>query len=67
LICCGSAAAYGETMNEDPASKRKIRVAFTQQQWQLLDRLKSEGRWGGKREDIVRNVFIDYVKQELGE
>jgi hypothetical protein len=54
-------------MKEDTANKRSITVAFTQQQWQLLDRLKSEGRWGGTREEIVRNVFVDYVKQELGE
>jgi hypothetical protein len=48
-------------------SNRKITVGFTQQQWQLLDRLKAEGRWGKTRDEIVGNVFRDYVKQELGE
>jgi len=47
--------------------RRKIKVAFTQQQWELLERLKAEKRWGGKREEIVVGVFRDYVKQELGE
>ncbi len=46
---------------------RKIKVGFTQQQWVLLDRLKAEKRWGGTREEIVHNVFRDYVKQMLGE
>jgi hypothetical protein len=60
-------------MNDDdpkkgnPGSNRKIAVGFTQQQWQLIDRLKDEGRWGDSRAEIVGNVFRDYVRQELGE
>jgi hypothetical protein len=54
-------------MNDDTSKKRKITVSFTQQQWHLLDRLKGERRWGDTREEIVYNVFRDYVKQELGE
>jgi len=46
---------------------RKIKVSFTQQQWLLLDRLKTEKRWGERREEIVVKVLRDYVKQELGE
>ena len=46
---------------------KKIKVAFTQQQWILLDRLKAEKRWGRTREEIVRSVFRDYVRQVLGE
>jgi len=46
---------------------RKVKVAFTQQQWLLLDRLKTEKRWGRTREEIVGSVFRDYVKQVLGE
>lgn len=45
----------------------KLSVGFTQQQWELIDRLKAEGRWGKTREEIVRNVLRDYVRQELGE
>lgn len=54
-------------MDNDKPTKRKITVGFTQQQWQLIDRLKAENRWGHTREEIVHNVFCDYVKQELGE
>ena len=52
-----------------PTQKRthRIKVAFTQQQWELLDRLKAEERWGASREEIVRAVLRDYIKQELGE
>ena len=52
-----------------PARKgrRKIKVAFTQQQWEMLERLKAEKRWGDQRAQIVLGVFRDYVKQELGE
>ena len=49
------------------ARGRKIKVGFTQQQWLLLDRLKTEKRWGDRREEIVVRVLRDYVKQELGE
>ena len=47
--------------------RHRIKVGFTQQQWQLLDRLKAEKRWGGRREEIVLSVFRDFVRQELGE
>jgi hypothetical protein len=45
----------------------QISVGFTQQQWELIDRLKAEGRWGDTREEIILNIFRDFVKQELGE
>lgn len=50
-----------------PAGRKKVTLAFTQQQLELLDRLKAEKRWGQTREEIVLAVFRDYVKQELGE
>jgi hypothetical protein len=59
--------ASGEPMSETQSNGRTISVGFTQQQWELIDRLKCEGRWGATREEIVRNVLRDYVKQELGE
>ncbi len=40
----------------------RIKVAFTQQQWQLLDRLQAEKRWGPRRADVVRSVLRDYAK-----
>jgi hypothetical protein len=55
------------TMSTTQPNKITISVGFTQQQWQLIDRLKAEGRWGATREEILRNVLRDYVKQELGE
>ena len=50
-----------------PEKTNIIKLALTQQQWIRLDRLKEERRWGKTREEIVLNVFRDYVKQELGE
>jgi len=47
--------------------KHRITVGFTQQQLELLDRLKAERRFGQTRSEIVLNVFRDYVKQEIGE
>jgi hypothetical protein len=57
----------GVPMSTTRPSDRKVSVGFTQQQWELIDRLKEERRWGATREEIVRNVLRDYVKQELGE
>jgi metal-responsive CopG/Arc/MetJ family transcriptional regulator len=54
-------------MSATQPSGRKVSVGFTQQQWELIDRLKDERRWGATREEIVRNILRDYVKQELGE
>jgi hypothetical protein len=63
-----SASIRRHALSDDAAAIRaKITVAFTQQQWLLIDRLKAEGRWGTSREEIIRNVLRDYVKQELGE
>lgn len=41
----------------------KVIVRFNQQQLQLLDNLKNEGKFGQKYEDIVVNVFREYVRQ----
>lgn len=54
-------------MKQGKKRAKKVKVAFTQQQWLLLDRLKAEKRWGETREQIVHSVFRDYVKQMLGE
>ena len=55
-------------MKKSPRPRiHRIKVGFTQQQWQLLDRLKGEKRWGERRQEIVLNVFRDFVRQELGE
>ena len=48
-------------------TKPRITVSFTKQQWELIDRIMAEGRWGATRAEAIRNIFRDYVKQELGE
>ena len=47
-------------------TSRKIVVKFTQQQLELLERLRKEKKFGEKYPDIVLNVFREYAKQELG-
>ncbi len=44
----------------------KIKVSFTQQQRELLERIRREGKFGSTYEEVVVNVFRDYVKQEPG-
>ena len=65
LAVCGTPHSKKEAVM--PEKTNIIKLALTQQQWILLDRLKEERRWGKTREEIVLNVFRDYVKQELGE
>ena len=42
----------------------KIKVKFTQQQLELLEKLRREGTFGNTYEEIVVNIFRDYIKQE---
>lgn len=44
---------------------KKLKVTFTKQQLELLDRLKGEDKcvFGKTYEEIVVNVFQDYVNQ----
>lgn len=44
----------------------KVVVKFNQQQLQLLDALKKEGKFGNTYEDIVVNVFREYIRQSFG-
>ncbi len=44
----------------------KLVVKFNQQQLQLLDNLKKEGKFGNNYEDIVINIFREYIKQTFG-
>lgn len=45
---------------------RKVKVAFTQQQMELLDKLKQERTYGEDYQDIVLAVFREYIEQEFG-
>lgn len=42
----------------------KVVVRFTQQQLQLLEKLKIEGKFGETYAKIVINVFREYARQE---
>ena len=46
------------------SKKTKIRMRFTQQQLEVLDRLKKEGKFGDAYPEIVLNVFREYTKRE---
>ncbi len=44
--------------------KRKLVIKFTQQQLELLEKLRKEKKFGEKYADIVLNVFREYTKQD---
>lgn len=55
-----------EYRNERPMEPRpaKVVVRFDQQQRKLLDLLRAEGTFGKEDGEIIRNVVLDYLKQE---
>jgi hypothetical protein len=42
----------------------KVTVRFDQQQRKLLDFLRAEGKFGSEDGEIIRNVVLDYLKQQ---
>jgi hypothetical protein len=42
----------------------KVIVKFDQQQRKLLDFLRAEGQFGAQDGEIIRNVVLDYLKQQ---
>jgi hypothetical protein len=42
----------------------KVIVKFDQQQRKLLDFLRAEGKFGKQDGEIIRNVVLDYLKQQ---
>jgi hypothetical protein len=42
----------------------KVIVKFDQQQRKLLDFLRAEGKLGTQDGEIIRNVVLDYLKQQ---
>ncbi len=42
----------------------RVIVKFDQQQRKLLDFLRAEGKFGREDGEIIRNVVLDYLKQE---
>ena len=52
---------HGGRMLSRPA---KIKVRFDQQQRKLLDFLRAERKFGSEDGEIIRNVVLDYLKQQ---
>ena len=48
-------------MSSRPA---KVMVRFDQQQRKLLDFLRAERKFGTEDGEIIRNVVLDYLKQQ---
>ena len=48
-------------MNPRPAT---VKVRFDQQQRKLLDFLRAEKKFGKDDGEIIRNVVMDYIKQQ---
>jgi hypothetical protein len=55
-----------EPMKPRPMSPRsaKVVVRFDQQQRKLLDFLRAEKKFGSEDGEIIRNVVLDYFKQQ---
>ena len=51
---------------QPPQRLRGIKVKFTQQQIELLDKLAQEGTYGKTYPDIVVAVFREYITQTFG-
>jgi hypothetical protein len=58
-------------MSEDKIEQRpmrprpaKVMVRFDQQQRKLLDFLRAERKFGTQDGEIIRNVVLDYFKQQ---
>lgn len=41
-----------------------IEVTFNQQQYIAIEKLRAEGQFGRTDEEIVRNIFLEFLKQE---
>ena len=46
--------------------KTRVVVRFTEQQIELLDKLKQEGEFGGNYEDIVVGLFREFIRETFG-
>ena len=55
-----------EERSARPMSSRpaKVTVRFDQQQRKLLDFLRAERKFGIEDGEIIRNVVLDYLKQQ---
>jgi hypothetical protein len=42
----------------------KIKVVFTQQQYELIEKLRKEGKFGDTDGEIVKMVFLEFLELE---
>ena len=47
-----------------PDGAEIIEVTFNQQQYVIIEKLKAEGQFGRTDDEIVRNIFLEFLKQE---
>ncbi len=48
------------------SKKTKVTVKFTQQQIELLEKLKKEGRFGSNYAEIIANLFHESMRDAFG-
>jgi len=48
----------------DSKDEETIDVPFNQQQYVAIEKLRAEGKFGQTDEEIVRNIFLEFLKQE---
>jgi hypothetical protein len=52
-------------MADSPSDAAQIiAVTFNQQQRVIIEKLKAEGQFGRTDEEIVRNIFLEFLRQE---
>jgi hypothetical protein len=39
-------------------------VTFNQQQYIAIEKLRAEGQFGRTDEEIIRNIFLEFLRQE---
>jgi hypothetical protein len=62
----GKSAMTDRQIEQRPMRARPARVIvkFDQQQRKLLDFLRAEGKFGRADGEIIRNIVLDYLKQQ---
>jgi hypothetical protein len=48
----------------DSKNEQIIDVPFNQQQYVVIEKLRAEGQFGETDEEIIRNIFLEFLRQE---
>lgn len=48
------------------SSTTKVKVTFTEQQMDLLEKLRKEGTWGDNYGTVISNIVHQWVMSEMG-